>query len=153
MRHSLLKYLTFQVKHPKTDYTYTLTPAQIENIKDHLFRFMESNKPFLKFGYGIRDLANDIQIPSYQLSAYLNREVGMNFNDFLNQFRVRYCEDLMLSGVVGQLNLKGLALKCGFNNRNTLTTAFKKFTGFTPSMYTRNVRGFRNVIANNNNSC
>lgn len=111
-----------------------------------MHQFMHEQKPFLRFGYSIRDLSDDIDVPSYQLSAYLNREVGLNFNDFLNQFRVRYCEELMQGGLVDQLNLKGLALKCGFSNRNTLTTAFKKFTGFTPSVYTRNILLFRRPI-------
>ncbi|WP_315815176.1 helix-turn-helix domain-containing protein [Paraflavitalea speifideaquila] len=79
----------------------------------------------MRFGYSIRDLADDLEIPSYQLSAYLNREIGVNFNDYLNQFRVKYCEELLQQGMVVQLNFKGLALKCGFSNRNTLTTAFK----------------------------
>ena len=77
-----------------------------------------------------------MKIPAYQLSAFLNREIGLNFNDYLNQQRVRYCRRILIQkGMVHQLNLKGLALQCGFNNRNTLTTAFKKFTGFTPSRY------------------
>lgn len=143
MRHDLLQYLSFQVKNERPGYTYELSSARIENIEGRLHRFMREQKPFLRFGYSIRDLADDIDIPSYQLSAYLNREIGLNFNDYLNQFRVRYCEELMQGGLVGQLNLKGLALKCGFSNRNTLTTAFKKFTGFTPSVYTRNILTFR----------
>jgi AraC-like DNA-binding protein len=143
MRHDLLKYLSFQAKHEKPGYTYELSTERIENIEGRLHQFMREQMPFLQFGYSIRDLADDLDIPSYQLSAYLNREIGLNFNDYLNQFRVRYCEELMQKGLIGQLNLKGLALKCGFSNRNTLTTAFKKFTGFTPSVYTRHILSFR----------
>jgi AraC-like DNA-binding protein len=118
-------------------HSYALSSERIHFISDQLSLFMEEGKPFLRFGYGIRDLADDVKIPAYQLSAFLNREIGLNFNDFLNQHRVRYCEELIQKGLVSQLNLKGLALECGFNNRNTLTTAFKKFTGFTPSRYQR----------------
>lgn len=117
--------------------SYLLTQDKVEDIANRLQHFIQEQRPYLKFGYSIRDLASDIQVPAYQLSAYLNRQVGLNFNDFLNQFRVRYCEDLIKNGLDGQLNLKGLAFKCGFSNRNTLTTAFKKFTGSTPSSYSK----------------
>jgi AraC-like DNA-binding protein len=98
---------------------------------------MEDEKPFLRFGYSIGDLAKDLKIPSWQLSAFLNREMGINFNAFLNHYRVWHCEELIQKGLTGNEGLEILALQCGFSNRNTLTTAFKKFTGFTPSRYQR----------------
>jgi AraC-like DNA-binding protein len=96
---------------------------------------MDLEKPFLKTGYCIRDLGDEIGIPSYQLSAYINQLLGMNFSEYFNWFRIRHCQELMQSRLVDRLNLRGLAYKCGFSNRNTLTTAFKKFTGVTPSDY------------------
>ncbi|MFT3823717.1 MAG: helix-turn-helix domain-containing protein [Chitinophagaceae bacterium] len=124
-------------------YTYELTPERIRFISQRLNEFVHTSRPFLQFGYAIRNLAEDIDVPSYQLSAYLNREIGLNFNDYLNQYRVKFCEGLIRNGMVGELNLKGLALRCGFSNRNTLTTAFKKFTGLTPSEYARSVQQVR----------
>jgi len=116
-------------------HSYVLTKERIRFISAQLFPFMHEKKPFLRFRYSIHTLANDIDVPAYQLSAFINRELGLNFSDYLNQFRVRYCEQLMHDGLVCQMNLKGLALECGFHNRNTLTNAFKKFTGCTPSSY------------------
>jgi YesN/AraC family two-component response regulator len=114
-----------------------LTPDKIINISSALNSFMQEKKPYLQIGYCIRDLGREIGIPYYQLSAFMNHWMGMNFNDYLNHFRVRYCQQMMESGQKDQLNLRGLADCCGFNNRNTLTTAFKKFTGHTPSFYFR----------------
>lgn len=116
---------------------YILTKERIEFIAQRLHKFMHETQPFLKSGYSIRHLAADIHVQSYQLSAYLNQEVGLRFNDYMNKFRVRYCKDLIHQGAASGLNLKGLALNCGFQNRNTLTSAFKKFTGFTPSGYSK----------------
>lgn len=139
--HQLLNF--FPRQHEKPFHSYELTAERIENISEQLHKFVLEKEPFLQFGYSIRDLAEDIDIPAYQLSAFINRELGLNFNDYLNQFRIRYCEELIQKGMVSQLNLKGLALKCGFTNRNTLTTAFKKFTGFTPSRY---LKGWDNLL-------
>jgi AraC-like DNA-binding protein len=113
-----------------------MSSQQIELLKSRLEEFMQQQQPFLKPGYSIKDMSNDLDIPSYQLSGFINRNIGMHFNDFLNRYRVNYCEKLMKT-LNSKISLKELAYKCGFNNRNSFTTAFKKFTGQTPSYYAR----------------
>lgn len=117
-----------------------LTPEKVRHISERLHVFMDTARPFLQLRYSIRSLANDIQVQSYVLSAYLNQEKKLRFTDYLNQFRIQYCENLLQEGYATDLNMKGLALICGFQNRNSLTSAFKKFTGLTPSDYTRSIR-------------
>ena len=114
-----------------------LSSHQIEVLKARLEEFMEQKQPYLKPGYSIKDMSNDLDIPAYQLSGFINRTIGMHFNDFLNKSRIKYCEDLIKNNLALKTNLKELAFKCGFNNRNSFTTAFKKFTGQTPSDYTK----------------
>jgi AraC-like DNA-binding protein len=111
----------------------------IELLKYRLEELMYQKKPFLQPGYTIKDMATELQMPSYQLSAFINNRIGMNFSDYLNQFRIKYCEEL-IKKEGGKLNLQQLAARCGFHNRNTFTTAFKKFTGRTPSDYTKNLQ-------------
>lgn len=108
---------------------------KIAQILKELEEHMQIHQPYLATGYNIKSLAQELGMPGYQLSAFLNRQMGVNFNDYLNQYRIDYCKDLIHNGTAGSLNLKGLATKCGFHNRNTFTLAFKKFTGYTPSIY------------------
>jgi AraC-like DNA-binding protein len=138
MEHLLQKvFYLIPRKHDGIRHSYSLAPDRKYMISDLLEKFMTEEKPFLRIGYSIRDLAEALDIPSYQLSAFLNREVGLNFNDFFNHYRVWHCEELIQKGLVFHLDLTGLARECGFTNRNTLTNAFKKLTGFTPSRYQR----------------
>ena len=109
----------------------------VELLKYNLEELMYKKKPFLKPGYTIKDLSEELGMPSYQLSSFINHRLGMNFSDYLNQFRIKYCEELIKKEGGGKLNLQQLAARCGFQNRNTFTTAFKKFTGRTPSEYTK----------------
>jgi AraC-like DNA-binding protein len=104
-----------------------------------LNRFMRDQRPYLKVRYTIRHLASDLETPAYLLSAFINQELGVNFNDYFNQFRVRHCQVLMQDCLVEEFNLRGLARVCGFTNRNTFTAAFKKFTGMPPSVYKKNL--------------
>ena len=124
---------------------YTLSREKARDISLRLQEFMLASKPFLKYRYSIRSLAQDIDVQAYQLSTFLNKEINLRFTDYLNQFRIEYCENLIKKGFAKDLNLKGLALICGFQNRNTLTSAFKKFTGLTPSGYSRYVRSSEHI--------
>lgn len=140
MQHQNLN-LTMEPQKRRTRYhPYILSREKALEISQRLQEFMQATKPFLKYRYSIRSLAQDIDVQAYQLSAYLNKEINLRFTDYLNQFRIQHCESLIRRGLVKDLNLKGLALICGFQNRNTLTSAFKKFMGLTPSGYFRYIR-------------
>lgn len=140
MKSNITQFFLFLGDQPnpkKDNSSFYLTEERIGLIGQRLEVLMEREKPFLRSRYCMKDLSNDLQIPSYQLSAYINRYKGLNFNDYINQFRVAYSADLIRRGTANKLNLKGLAGNCGFNNRNSFTTAFKKFTGSTPFDYTK----------------
>ncbi len=125
------------IKKKKVSTNGYLNGLQWQSLKTRLEELMDQRKPFLKPGYTINDLAKEIELPSYQLSAFINQVLGMNFHDYINNSRIRYCEQLIKSSVNSRFNVKDLSQLCGFNNRNSFTTAFKKFTGRTPSVYVK----------------
>ena len=116
-----------------------LSSGNIEDLKWRLTMLMEEKKPFLTKGYHMKDMADELRIPVYQLSAFMNQVMGMNFNDYINRFRIRYCESLLQANQNPRPSLKELASQSGFNNRNSFADAFKKFTGQRPSEYLRNL--------------
>lgn len=121
----------------KSRHTVYFNPEKKTQVTLDLRKVMEQQRPYLIEGYSVKRLADELRIHQYELSAFLNHELGQNFSDYLNQQRIRHCEQLIQKGAADNLNLKGLASKCGFHNRNTFSTAFKKFTGYTPSNYTK----------------
>jgi YesN/AraC family two-component response regulator len=138
MERKLLHILRSLLGMNKDDYQPEADNANVDLIRVKINSYMLQQKPFLKPHYKLKDLAEDLQMPLHQLSAFLNKRLGMHFTDYLNQFRIKYCEDLIKNERPGRINQKELVAKCGFHNRNTFTTAFKKFTGKTPSDYIRN---------------
>lgn len=108
---------------------------EMEKFRMRILLYMRQKKPYLKHGFKIKDMAADLGVPPYQLSAFLNKVMGMHFADLVNQSRVEYCKRVLRSNQAGTPGMKELASRCGFNNRNTFTTAFKKFTGSNPSEY------------------
>lgn len=127
----------FQPKQGGVSHGYTLTRERAMQIAHLLDRYMYEQKPFLQMRYSLGKCAVDLNIPTYQLSAFLNREIGMNYRSFLNHYRVWYCEELFQQGFVLGSDLSGIAQQCGFGNRNSFAASFKKYTGFTPARYQR----------------
>ena len=110
---------------------------QADHFLHRLDIFMMDKKPFLQGRYTLRQLSDDLNIPAYQLSAIINMRKGMNFSDYLNNLRIRHCEQIIQTVGGRKINIRQLSINCGFQSRNTFTLAFKKFTGMTPSEYVR----------------
>ena len=111
--------------------------AEIElKIHDH---FLE-NRPYLQHGYSLRMLSNETHIPLHHLSAFINKYHKMNFNDFINVYRILFCIDKFFKKEWKYKKLEAIAEEAGFNNRNTFTTAFKKATGLNPSEFLKYVK-------------
>jgi AraC-like DNA-binding protein len=64
----------------------------------------------------------------------------MHFNDVINLHRIKYIEEGLTTKKWETLTLEAIAGKAGFNNRITFLTAFKKFTGITPTQYIKKLR-------------
>lgn len=134
----LRSFLGEKKKKPKS-IELQLSSENIEDLKWRLTVLMDDKKPFLIKGYHMKDMADELRIPVYQLSAFMNQVMGMNFNDYVNRFRIRYCESLLQNNQKPRPSLKELASESGFNNRNSFADAFKKFTGQRPSDYLKNL--------------
>ncbi|MBO9572356.1 MAG: helix-turn-helix transcriptional regulator [Chitinophagaceae bacterium] len=118
-----------------------MSNESIEELKSRLKVLMTTKQPFLQKGYHMKDMAEDLNIPIYQLSAFINQVMGVRFTDYMNKFRIIYCEELLRKSDENEkVNFQYLADKCGFNNRNSFASAFKKFTGKSPSIYLKHLQ-------------
>jgi YesN/AraC family two-component response regulator len=81
----------------------------------------------------LKDLSEEIKIPSYQLSQFLNNNLGKNFTSFVNEFRINNACEIITSN--DKLTLESVGYDVGFNSKSTFFAAFKKHTGTTPLNY------------------
>lgn len=117
-----------------------LTDDRSSSISEQIESFFNEKHPYLKPQYALAELSADLALPAQYLSEVINHRHGKNFNDFINQYRVEHCLQLMQQKEHEKITLAYLAKNCGFNNRNTFTTAFKKVTGQTPSEYIKSMQ-------------
>jgi AraC-like DNA-binding protein len=132
------------IDHPKEEEkptaSFFLTEIRMTEIDEAIRKHFEEKKPFLQHGYSLRQLSDETQIPLHHLSAFINKHYKMNFNDFINEYRVAYCKEKLLNGECKHKKLEAIAGESGFNNRNTFTSAFKRVTGMNPSDFLRNMK-------------
>lgn len=79
------------------------------------------------------DVARTLAIPSYQLSQIINDNLGVNFNTYVNQFRIEAAKKLLSSNP--KYTIEGIGQECGFKSKSSFYAAFKAATGTTPSKY------------------
>lgn len=68
-------------------------------------------------------------------SQTVNQCFYMNFNQFLNKYRIEEAKERLKDPKESQYVVFKIALDVGFNSKSTFNTAFKKFTGMNPSQY------------------
>ena len=129
------KMLAFLKEDELVERNLYLSNEKIEDILNRINHLMEKQKPFLRPNYSLGDLAGDLDMPSYQLSAFINHIMRQRFNDLINQYRISYCLEKLKQHSSEDIKVYKLSIDCGFNNRNTFISAFKKNTHFTPYEY------------------
>jgi len=114
--------------------------GQLAKMDDDLKTFFLTQQPFLKQGYNLKQLSEDTAIPLHHLSAFINQYYHIHFNDFINEYRVQYCQVKIRNDEWRSKTLEAIAEESGFNNRNTFTAAFKKSTGHNPSDFLKIIK-------------
>jgi AraC-like DNA-binding protein len=119
-------------------------PIQKPRDKDQYKSFIEgyllNHKPYLVPGFSLHDLSLQTGINVPTLSALINKEYGMNFNDFINQRRINHFKVLLQQPHYQRWTLEAIANKAGFNSRTTFIRAFTKFEDCAPSEYLKCLR-------------
>lgn len=118
----------------------TKEKKSFNNEKLMLKDFMEKEKPFLNPDLSLKELASQLKLGSVQLSEIINAGFEVNFNDFVNQYRVEEVKKALQEGRQEQLSLVGIAYDCGFNSKATFNRVFKKLTSESPTEFIRKIK-------------
>ncbi len=109
-----------------------LPEKEFEKLKARLERLMRDERPHLEPTLTLADLAKTLGVNAGALSYMINHGFGINFNDFVNELRIREVKRRLAAGAAEKQTLLAIALECGFNSKATFNRAFKKFTGVAP---------------------
>ena len=101
--------------------------------------FLEEKKPYLKKSLSINEVSIELDIPLKMLSFIINQHFKVNFNDFVNQYRIRTIVDRIKNGDLDTYTLTTLFEESGFSNKTTFLSAFKKVHHLTPKEFIKTI--------------
>lgn len=116
-----------------------LSKEKAMEIANKLNELCLNEKVFLDPDINLRKISELIQEAPHQVTETLNRLIGQNFTEYLNNFRVEEFKRLLEQPVYRDYSILALAFEVGFNSKATFNAAFKKITHQTPSEYRRNL--------------
>lgn len=114
-----------------------MSVAVMEEKKGTLIHLLETERIYLNPNLTLADVAEKMNISANKLSWLINLTFRQNFNDLINEYRVKAFILKLHEKKHERRTLLALAYEVGFNSKTTFNTAFKKATNFTPSMYIR----------------
>lgn len=100
--------------------------------------WFEKEKPYLREDLRLTDLQRVFPISRSYLSQLFNRELGLSFSDYVNQFRIEESKRLMEAEP--NASIQEIAERSGFHSISTFRRAFQKCTGTIPSEYKNSIQ-------------
>ncbi|MEM6515529.1 MAG: AraC family transcriptional regulator [Bacteroidota bacterium] len=119
----------------KNDILNSNNELDISTWKGKLSGAMKDNHLFENPRLTLSDVAEELETTAKTVSTAVNSGFNMNFNDFVNHYRVEAVKNKLENGEQNTSTLLGIALDCGFNSKATFNRAFKKSTSLTPKAY------------------
>lgn len=110
-----------------------ISQERARSIASQLEQVLEQEEIYRNPALKLPDLADALEVSPHYLSQYLNDNLGQNFTNFINTYRVKAAEKMLLNSP--HLTLEAIGKECGFNSNSSFYSAFKKIKGLTPGQY------------------
>ncbi|MEM9051200.1 MAG: helix-turn-helix domain-containing protein [Bacteroidota bacterium] len=112
-----------------------ISDEDLEVWKEKLDLAMRTKLLYENPRLNLADVATELGTNTKMISTIVNRGWEMNFNDYVNQFRIEVVKEKLHEGEHRAKTLLGVALESGFNSKATFNRAFKKITSTSPKEY------------------
>ncbi len=115
--------------------TSRLTEEMKKRILQNVEVYFSNEKPYINPALTINDVSQSLGIPMRDISQVINESLNKNFYDFTNSYRIKEAKTYLASEEYQKETILEILYKSGFNSKSAFNTAFKKYTGQTPSQY------------------
>lgn len=129
----LLNYL------PLIKRVHIVDPAILEDTFVLVKNLFQNEHLYLKKRLTIEDVVISVGSTIQKVQKAILTNTQLNFNDFVNAYRVDKSIELINNNYLIKMNLTSLAIESGFNSHQTFFRAFKKVKGCTPTEYRKSL--------------
>ncbi|MDR9854292.1 response regulator [Paenibacillus sp. VCA1] len=117
--------LAFIAQHKQKGASAAIREPKLQMIQQFIDQHLADNITSI-------DMARYLYLNSSYFSRYFKRLTGINFTDYVHQYKMGIAAKMMKSS--GQ-TLESLAMGLGYSDRTYFSKVFKKYIGMTPSEY------------------
>lgn len=139
---SMIAYKGLKITHVvlslEGDPAYKSSPLTLDDRKGMLTkleRVIREDKPYFDPDLTLSQLAQQSGIPIHHLSQILNTDIKQNFYNYINSLRIEEAKKMLSNPENRKLTILEILYEVGFNSKSVFNSAFKKYTGMTPTNY------------------
>lgn len=128
----------FFIEQEKQGFEKYKKSALEENQKDAIKTKLEAlmnEKYYCGNLVSMADMAERIGETPHRVSQVINEKYGMNFFNWLAQYRVNEAKKILTGADAKKYKIEEIAEMVGYNSKATFNKTFKNITGLTPSDY------------------
>lgn len=114
---------------------FTNKPSNNDILFKKIYQIIVDEQEFKNPKLSVDYLARKLNSNTKYVSQTIKDSTAMNFNSFINTFRIEKAKSILRSDEAHKWSLEVIADKCGFNNHATFYQQFKQNTGLTPSIF------------------
>jgi len=115
-----------------------LTSEQKKQLAEKLDLLMKQERIYTQSDLTIDHIADRLKTNSKYISQIINEFYNQNYYHYINSHRINEAKSLMSDPANNKYSILGISNIAGFASKSTFNTAFKKFTGITPSEFRNN---------------
>ena len=109
-----------------------------ELIHVNLKKIMNEKELYTNPNLKLSDVSLQLNILPHTLSQFLNDNLKKSFPVFINEYRVKKAEEMLLTKA--HLTIEAIGYECGFKSNSTFYSAFKKMKGITPAKFKKQIK-------------
>ncbi len=113
----------------------SLSDNYVTSILSELVRYVEFERNYRNPNLKLSQVASEIGYPPHDVSKVINSSLGKNFNEYINEHRIKSAEKLLVES--SELRINEVMYVVGFNSKSIFHHLFKSHFGQTPGDYRR----------------
>lgn len=106
----------------------------LQSLSTEISEYMQRDKPFLKSGFKVTDLAHILQVPPHHIQLCISIQFGKTVVDYINEFKIEYACELMKIPD-NSYSMEVVAEKSGFVSTDDFDSTFRSIKGITPRQW------------------
>jgi AraC-like DNA-binding protein len=122
------------------DSSCALSEDEQNELLKRILEEMDNTPVICHQDYSINKLADNLNSNQKYISYVINRALNKNFRSFLNSYRIKEAQRLIMELDFDKFTVNSVANNVGFKSYSGFYYAFKEITGVTPNFYFNSVQ-------------